>query len=202
VPFRNVRLWHNPHMQIRAARPYDVARAVLIALLGLFTAGATTVQSLSFGELTDRSDLIVSGAVTRTWSDWDAEHKFIWTHNELTVSTTLKGTAGKTVVVSEPGGIVGIQGMTVAGTSVYRAGDKVVLFLSRMPNGYLRTTGWGQGKYSLDDEGRIHADTSLRTLEISAGAGSAAESLQTLNGMTLSDLTARVRARTQAGRLQ
>jgi hypothetical protein len=31
-----------------------------------------------------------------------------------------------------------------------------MVFLERMPNGYLRTAGMGQGKLSLSPDGRVH----------------------------------------------
>ena len=176
-------------------------RAATCCVLLTFVLSATSVPGLSFEDLTDRSELIVSGQIVRSWSEWDAEHKFIWTHSELRISGSLKGAAGATVTVSEPGGIVGSQGMTIAGTAIYKPGDQVLLFLSRMPNGYLRTTGWGQGKYNVDAAGRVHADASLGAVELRvAGANSAGTSLRTLNGMTLQELTSRIRAR--LGRVQ
>src|ERR1700691_491955 len=89
------------------------------SLLLICGAGATSVAQLSFEELIDHSNLIVSGQVTRTWADWDSEHKFIWTHYEVAVSATHKGTPGATAVVSEPGGVVGDRRMTIAGTIAY-----------------------------------------------------------------------------------
>ena len=161
---------------------------------------ATSVPRMSFEELTDHSEMVVSGEVARTWSEWDSDHKFIWTHHELAVSGTQKGTAAATVVVSEPGGIVGGLGMSIAGSVVYQNGDKVVAFLQRMPNGLLRTTGWGQGKYRVDG-GRLHADESLRGIEIVNGKSAVSgSSLRSLEGMTVNELSVRIasRVRTQS----
>ena len=47
-------------------------------------------------------------------------------------------------MVSEPGGIVDGLGMQIAGTPGYAPGEQVMLFLERMPNGYLRNAGMGQ----------------------------------------------------------
>lgn len=184
------------------------AYGLAIALLIASNAIATTVSSLSFEELIDQSELIVSGQVTRSWADWDSEHKFIWTHYELSVASVQKGTPQSTVVISEPGGNVGIQGMAIAGAVVYHVGDRVLVFLQRMPNGYLRTTGWSQGKYILDNSGRLHAETSLRGLEVvSAQKGAApakpATPLLTLDGMNITELRGRISARLQKqGRTQ
>ena len=175
------------------------ARILAFGALVTFAAFATSVPRMSFEELTDHSEMVVSGEVTRTWSEWDSAHKFIWTHHELAVSGTQKGTAAATVVVSEPGGIVGGLGMSIAGSVIYQNGDKVVVFLERMPNGLLRTTGWGQGKYRVDG-GRLHADESLRAVEIVDGKFAASgSSLRSLEGMTVNELSMRVatRVRTQ-----
>lgn len=166
------------------------------ALLWASTAAATSVPALSFEQLTDRSELIVSGEIGRSWTDWDTEHKFIWTHYELSVSAIQKGSSAATVVLSEPGGVVGIQGMSIAGAVTYQSGEKVLVFLERMPNGFLRTTGWSQGKFGLDENGRIHAAASLGGLEIvgTANAPNRATSLRALDGITLTELRSRVAA--------
>jgi hypothetical protein len=153
-----------------------------IVLVIASQAGATSVPSLTFEELTDRSEVILAGQIARSWSDWDSEHKFIWTHYELRVSSTQKGVPGSTVVVSEPGGVVADRGMAIAGSVQYGPGDSVAVFLQRMPNGYLRTTGWGQGKYMIDKTGHLHAAGSLRTLE----------------GISVEDFRVRVAARVAA----
>lgn len=161
--------------------------SALCALLAS-AAFATGVPSLSFEELTDQSDAVVSGQVTRSWSAWDSAHQFIWTHYEIAVSGTHKGPASMSVVVSELGGVVGGIGQSVAGSVSYQNGDTVVAFLRRMPNGFTRTTGWGQGKYVVNG-GRIHA----------AAAGTTSRSL---DGLTVVELVARVAARVRVQRLE
>jgi hypothetical protein len=152
------------------------------------SAFATTIPSLSFAELTDRSELIVSGQINRSWTDWDPEHKYIWTHYELAVSSVLKGNPSSTVTLSEPGGTIGLQSMSIPGAVAYGAGSTVLVFLQRMPNGYLRTTGWSQGKFTLDAAGRIHAE------------GRAAEStLRSLDGMSVAQLRELVTSRVKGG---
>ncbi len=161
------------------------------ALLFAASAGATSVPRLSFEELTDHSEVIAQGQITRTWSAWDASHKYIWTHHEMAVAGAIKGTGASTVVISEPGGVVGGVGMIIAGSVAYRPGDKVLVFLERMPNGNLRTTGWGQGQYRVDSRGALRASESLNSVDLlGRGAG-----LTSLEGHTVAEITARVAAR-------
>jgi hypothetical protein len=161
------------------------ARLGASSLLLVCVAGATSVIQLSFEELVDHSEAIVSGQVTRSWAAWDSEHKFIWTHYEVAVSAVHKGKPSATVIVSEGGGAVGDRVMTIAGTVTYQVGENVLVFLTRVPNGYLRTTGWGQGKYTVDSNGVLHGGASLR----------AGTSIASLEGMSAAQLHALVAAR-------
>jgi hypothetical protein len=168
----------------------------LLFALGL---SATIAPSITFEQMTDQSELVVQGQVTRSWSDWDSEHKYIWTHYEIAVAGTQKGRAGATVVVSEPGGVVGDKAMAIAGVVGYSAGEQVAVFLQRMPNGYLRTAGWGQGKFAVDSTGHLHAAASMRGMEVVAVDQKAkaprGTSLRNLEGISVGELKTRVAAR-------
>ena len=132
--------------------------ALLFSLvLSLFLSGsllhATLVPRMSVEQMIDDSDLIVHGTVLRSWSGWDRARQFIWTHYELRVSDTMKGLPSIRLVVSEPGGIIGETAMQIAGAPRYEDGEEVVLFLNRTPIGYLRSCGWGQGKFGVSSLG-------------------------------------------------
>jgi hypothetical protein len=169
--------------------------ALTLTLLGSIS--ATTLASLSFDDLTDKSELVIAGTVTSSWVAWDAEHKYIWTHYQVSVDSTLKGRAAGSIEIAELGGIIQDTGMSVVGTVSYQIGEDAVIFLSRQPNGYLRTTGWGQGKYILDANHRLHGDASLRQVELvrTPGAPVAVSSIRSLDGMSLSEIAQRVAAR-------
>ena len=171
---------------------------LLAGLLLAPAASATTIAKLSFDQLTDKADLVVSGTVSRSWTAWDAEHKYIWTHYQVSVLSEIKGSAGRSVEIEELGGIVGDSGMAVPGSVVYQTGEKVLVFLSRWPNGYLRTTGWGQGKYRIDAGNRLHGDSSLSKVEVVGGPQAAASDVRTLDGMSLNEAAARVTNRVRA----
>lgn len=161
------------------------------------------VPSLTFEQMTDQSELVVQGQVTRSWSDWDSEHKYIWTHYEIAVVGTHKGRAAARVVVSEPGGVVGDKAMAIAGVVGYAPGEQIAVFLQRMPNGYLRTTGWGQGKYTVDGAERVHSLGSRKGAEVvsvTRGRATGATQPTNLDGLTLNELRAKVVARVEAQR--
>jgi len=176
------------------------------ALIFIHVAAATDLPRLSFDQLTDDSEMVVSGHVTRTWAAWDGDHKFIWTHYELAVSATHKGAPGQTVDIAEPGGQVDGMGMSISGGTGYRVGDSVLVFLSRMPNGYLRTAGFGQGKFDVDPKGVVHGTTILKTDATVTAAkvpvtSSVTSAIRSLDGMTLGQVgqLVGVRVRTRGG---
>jgi hypothetical protein len=110
--------------------------------------GADVPPRLSIEQLTAQSDAIVSGRVIRTWAAMDSENRFIWTHYEIRVHDTLKGSARSTIVISEPGGVLNGVFLQVSGSTRYADGEEVAVFLYRTPIGYLRTTNYGQGKFN------------------------------------------------------
>ena len=168
--------------------------ASVSALILLRMAAASTLPELSFNEMTDSSEIVVSGHVTRTWTDWDAEHKYLWTHYELAVSAAHKGAAARIVDIAEPGGEKDGIGMAISGATPYHVGESVLVFLSRMPNGYLRTTGFGQGKYLVDAAGHVHGATALKT-SVTRGGSPAISEIRSLDGLSASQVSQLVGAR-------
>ena len=170
-----------------------------MALLGGLFCGATIVPLLSLEDLVARSELIVVGQVTRTWAAWDGEHQFIWTHTEIAVRDVVKGERIEKVTVSEPGGVVGGVQMTVIGMPTYAPGVQMMLFLERMPNGYLRSAGVGQGKLAISAQGRIHLTHSGADF-VKARNARQGTALRSLEGLPADEVRQRVVQLIQAGK--
>jgi hypothetical protein len=176
--------------------------AACLALLLALSVGATIVPRMSFEQIVGGSDTIVHGSVVKTWSAWGAEHRIIWTHYEIKVSESLKGTAGVRVVVSEPGGEVAGVAMQVAGVPQYSVGDEVVVFTTVTPIGLSRTSGWGQGKFQVVSglsgapplvrsgvAGIRLVDDARKTTTVDSNA----TEIPSLNGLTLDKFKLRIR---------
>jgi hypothetical protein len=112
---------------------------------------ASPIPRLPLEDLVRQSDTIVAGRVIRAWTAMDSENKFIWTHYEIKIATTLKGHAHPSVVISEPGGTLNGVTLLVPGSTPYTIDEEVSVFLYRTPIGYLRTTNYGQGKFVISD---------------------------------------------------
>jgi hypothetical protein len=164
---------------------------------------ATLVPRMTVEEMAGEAELVVHGNVVRKWSAWDSSGGTIWTHYEIRIEETLKGAGGGALVVSEPGGVVGDQGMMIPGTPQYDVGDEVVLLAWRTPIGYLRTSGWGQGKFTVSAAAGgakvARASTKLQDVELfdaqKAGAprrvGTAPS---TLDGLPLREFKTRLKS--------
>ena len=178
-------------------------RCVGLLAVTLAAGESTLVPRLTLEQLTASSEYIVVGQVDRSWSAWDAAHQFIWTHYELQVREHWKteAPAAAKIVVSEPGGTVNGVTMRIAGALPFESGEDVLLFLYRTPVGFLRTTGAGQGKYTIErtdsGEGRVRANLAqVELVEPARNAAARAISttpLENYEGLRLSELKSMLR---------
>jgi hypothetical protein len=134
--------------------------------------------------------------VLRSWTAWDAHHRIIWTHYELSVSECLKApvASDRTIVVSEPGGTADGVTMLADNATPYALGEKVLVLAGQTPEGFLRAAGNGQGKFTITHDRRLrwspHIIDSLRD---------AREPYERLDGMRLDDFRIYVRRLVRLG---
>jgi len=102
---------------------------VALALLAPLSVFATVVIAMSMEEMTARSPLVVRGTVHRVDTQWAEGRTKIWTYSEVVVHETLKGTGRTSVLVKQPGGVMGTIAERVSGAAVFTPGEDVVLFL-------------------------------------------------------------------------
>lgn len=156
---------------------------------------------LSVEQLVEGSSAVVHGRVVRSWAAWDANRTTIWTHYELAVEESWKGTPGRTVVVSEPGGSVDGVHMSVPGAPRYEEGEEVVVFTQPVPAGLLRTRGWSQGRLLVETAPASPSGKRVRTdlggsmlADPPDRKGVAAQSVEGLDGRDLRELRSLVRS--------
>lgn len=166
-------------------------KQALILPLVCLAAQAALVPALSLEALIDQSEIVVHGHVSASWPAWDGKHKYIWTHYRVEVLDPIRGNPGTSLVVSEPGGSLDGEMMTISGAVDYAVGEEAIVFLYRTPIGYLRATGSGQGKYTVTREMRVRAN--LKGLELLKGEAWRGVPLSTLDGLSVAGFKARVR---------
>ena len=166
------------------------------AILGLALASSGVVAAVfprvTAEELASQSQLIVEGSVVRSWTAWDSEHKYIWTHYEVSVTDQIRGAHSAAVTVSEPGGSLEGINQQFGGSVSYSQGENALLFLYQTPIGYWRTVGGPQGKFTVDTHGRVHANPQANTF-VETPRRAAGTSLAALDGLPVRDFKARVR---------
>ncbi|MFZ5469292.1 MAG: hypothetical protein ACOZIN_07625 [Myxococcota bacterium] len=108
--------------------------AAALMLFAGATASATVVIAQSIEEMAQATPLIVRGTVGQIQVRWDEEHRRIHTYAEVVVKEALKGKAPQSLLVRQPGGIVGEIGQMVSGTARFTEGEEVVLFLEPAPD--------------------------------------------------------------------
>lgn len=176
---------------LRRIRPgCQIAGLVLgIAVL----AAAAVFPRLTAEELTAQSKVIVQGTVVRSWAAWDSEHKYIWTHYQISLGDVIRGGRATTFTVSEPGGT--LDGITQVNTGAiaYRSGETDILFLAQMPNGYWRAAGGPQGKFVIEANGRVRGGAQGAALADRFGRRATGTALPSLDGLTVAQFKTRVR---------
>ncbi len=119
-------------------------------LIAAALASATTLIAMDVPALTRAADVVVRGSVVRVESRWTLDRRRIMTDSEILVSETLKGDGlQKTVVVMQPGGVVGEVGQQVHGVATFAVGEEVLVFLERRGDRYF-VTGLSQGRFVVD----------------------------------------------------
>jgi hypothetical protein len=126
-----------------------VRSSLLLALLFVGVAQATTLLALDVAALTKGSSLVVRAKVKSVASRWTKDGGRIMTDAVLEVSETWKGTPTTQVTVMQPGGVVGDVGQLVHGTITFTAGEEVVVFLEPRGERYL-LTGMMQGRFKVE----------------------------------------------------
>ena len=154
---------------------------------------AAVMPRVTAESLTAQSERIVRGQVVRSWTAWDSEHKYIWTHYQVAVGETVRGPHVPTVTVSEPGGSLDGVNMQTSGTLPFAAGEDAVLFLYQTPIGYWRTVGGPQGKFTVSAHGRVRTNGYGMVFVDPAGGVRPGTPLAAFEGVPAGDFLARVR---------
>src|SRR5688500_2465404 len=120
--------------------------ASVLVLFVVASAQATTFVVYSDRELVRRPDAIVVGSALTSYTQ-TAAYGGIETVTPFSVEEVLKGSIGSaSLTVHEPGGRHGDRVKIVAGTPHFTAGEQVLLFLRKTPQGTWSTTDLVLGK--------------------------------------------------------
>jgi len=132
-----------------------LAVAAVVLLLGMGTAGATTLLEMDFSSLAREADAIVVGTVTSVDGEWDPSLSFVRSNVTVQVERTLRGPEDDTITLRTLGGFVGGVGQKAEGAAEFNVGERVLVFLTHWEDGTPKVLGYAQGKSRIvrDDLG-------------------------------------------------
>jgi hypothetical protein len=158
---------------------------------------SATLQRLSLDDMIAKSTSIVRGTVTDSWAVFNGRD--ISTHYKIQVDEGLKGAAQKSVEVTVPGGVYGNYRQTPAGSPVLNKGDQYIFFLWTSKAGVTWITGMTQGLFSVDRTTADPVATRTASRELMLDAVTARPVKDSAVSLKISDLRARIAAKTGSG---
>ena len=135
-----------------------LAAVLLGVMVGISSAPATTMVSMSMEQLTQASSDIVQGRVVNQVSEWNATRTQIVTITTFEVSQTYKGNASSTVQIRQLGGTVGPMTESVPGSVSFRLDGEYVLFLEPAGDSNYQVVGMSQGSYPVYRDAASHEE--------------------------------------------
>ena len=106
---------------------------IVVVILLVVPAWATTVIRMDLQTLVQESDSIVQGRVEHVDAQWDDQKKTIFTYVFVRVHDPLKGDFRPTVLIRQLGGKVGDMNLSIIGMPAFRSGEEVIVFLKSNP---------------------------------------------------------------------
>jgi hypothetical protein len=151
----------------------------------------STLEKLSLGDIITKSTAIVRAKVTGSYAVYSGP--VIYTHYQLQVSESLKGTNGTSVDLAVPGGVANNFRQSFTGAPQFSVGDEYVFFLWTGKSGVTQVIGLTQGLFAVARGSSTNPTvtrSASRELMLEQGTGHPVKD-QTLV-MSLSDLRARI----------
>jgi hypothetical protein len=148
-----------------SASRYLIFAGVLALTLSATPASASQVLHQTLRDLTLGSSDVVIGRVEETRTRWNESHTKIVTDITVSVSESLKGTAGERLVLSQLGGDLDGFRYAVPGSPLFRLGEEALLFVWRDAKGRAQVNGLAQGKFDIRTDGATGERTVQRGLE-------------------------------------
>jgi hypothetical protein len=116
--------------------------------------GLKSERSFGTQQLTSGAELILRGKVSSLRPSWVDGKSRIVTYVTLSVDEYLKGSAGGTLTVSQPGGEIDGVGELYTHMPRFTSDEEVVVFAKREKSGTYRVYGGDQGKISVVKDAR------------------------------------------------
>jgi hypothetical protein len=157
----------------------------------------STLQQLSLDDMIRLSTAIVHGKTQQTFSAY--RNSIIYTHYQVQVTETLKGSTSSQIDMAVPGGSANQLQQTFAGAPTLAPGQDYVLFLWTSKSGLTQIIGLSQGLFvvTTNASGQLMVTRAASTERMVNAAGDAVSDSNMQ--MLLSDLRSRIQKTLSAG---
>jgi len=143
---------------------------IVVVILLVVPAWATTVIRMDLQTLVQESDSIVQGRVEHVDAQWDDQKKTIFTYVFVRVHDPLKGDFRPTVLIRQLGGKVGDMNLSIIGMPAFRSGEEVIVFLKSNPiEATYHVVGLTQGKYEVADDFAVANASGIELMDRKTG---------------------------------
>lgn len=122
---------------------------ILLLALAAAPMAASTFMAMNQKELIAASEAVVQGQVLKVHSFWDPTGRVVMSEALIRVEDTIFGEAPSIVRVQTFGGNVDGFRVEAAGFPQFKAGDRMVLFLSPEKDAVTRVAGYEFGQYHI-----------------------------------------------------
>ncbi|HYO13861.1 MAG TPA: hypothetical protein VE685_11765 [Thermoanaerobaculia bacterium] len=141
---------------------------VLLLALAAMPAMASTFIKMNQKDLVRDSAAVIQGEVVQVNSFWEPTGTIIVTEALVKVEDVVFGNAPSVAVVRTAGGEVDGFYIEAHGFPVFKAGERVLLYLEPERDGYSRVTGYRQGQYQIVRD-KAGVEYAVPTYEDAAG---------------------------------
>jgi hypothetical protein len=131
-------------IQVQAMQKVFICALLTASLAGL---RGSTLQQLSLDDMIQKSTVIVRGKAQPSGTGFRGS--VIYSHYQVQVSETLKGTAASQWDVAVPGGVSAGLRQSFAGAPALIPGQEYILFLWTSKTGLTQVIGLSQGLFSV-----------------------------------------------------
>ncbi len=148
-------------------------RLLQMSFIALFIASAlhaTSMLPMFLDDLTASSQAVVHGKVLAVRTEWDEDHRWIYTVYTVEPAEYVKGNLGTAFELREPGGEKDGMILHVPSVPVFQVGQEVLLFVWTGPKGHHQVTAFEQGAVEIVTDPQTGAKTTARPIPLGSVA--------------------------------
>jgi hypothetical protein len=139
-----------------------------VFVLAALPVAASTFLAMNHAELIAESEAVIQGQVLKVHSFWDPSGRIVLSEALVRVEDWIVGDSATVVRVQTVGGNVGGFVVEAHGFPEFKAGERLILFLSQENDGVNKVTGYQFGQYRVKRD-KAGVEYAVPALDLGAG---------------------------------